>query len=366
MSMQLMDLFEDRRAFGEVFDVFIVDNIYQSANSAVVVYDKFGRKTREIFANVIPKVAEELDGYSPQLVAEGLLSFMYDNKFVRSTDKLVVTAFPFAGLRIANLVRFVEGTLPIICVANGVVVADTVTPVRLPANANHVKLGHELMALRELFKEGYRPHKLAQLIERWKHHIEGVDIVPNTGDQLASSLERLAALYDRSFEYGPEGVGIVYKIGGSITVKFRKANKMVLVDDSNGGHKEFDLVAQGADLIGHVNEVITNVPTGGTRGIHDCTGMAAIDGIKDRLANCEKLTAFVSGRNEFTVVRNDNQKHVGILVDAKDRAGQTYLIFVLEKNGGYLRVELRTDDRLGVSDFYNVIAGYMEINNVAS
>lgn len=361
MSTQLMDLFEDRRAFGEIFDVFVVDNVYQPANSVVVVYDKFGRKTREIFANVHPKAGEELDSYSPQLVGEGLMGFMYDNSFVRKSDKMVVTCFPFNGLRIKNLMRFVEGSLPILCVANGIVVADTVTPVRLPANALHVKLGNELVKLRDLFKEGYRPLKMAQFLERWKAYIADGDIVPGTDHQLGSALERLAGLYDRTFEYGPEGVGIVFKIGGSVTIKFRKPNKMVLVEDSHGDTREFDLVTQGADLISCVNEAITGAPSQGLPGIHDATGKAAIEGIKDRLANSDHLTAFVSGRNEFTVVRNDNQNHVGLLVEAKDRAGQTYLIFVLEKNGGYVRVELRTDDRLAVSDFYNVIAGYMEI-----
>jgi hypothetical protein len=365
MTTQLMNLFEDRRAFGEVFDVHVVDNIYRSANSAVVVFDKFGRKTREIFLNVVPKAGEEFDGFSPQLVAQRLTDFMHANSYVRQSDNLSVTSFPFNGLRFKNIQRYLRGHLPTICCANGLVVTDKVTPIRLPANALHVKLGNELVELRNLFKDGYRPHKLAQFCERWKAYMADREIVPSNDEQLAAALENLAATYDQPFEYWPEGVGIVFEIGGDVSVKYRKAGKKVLVSYMGQATKEFDLSIQdeGADLISHLKEVITGALSNGNLGIHDTTGLAAIEGLKERLANTDQLTAFMDTNNEFTVVRNDNPKHIGLLVTAKDRAGQTYLIFVLEKNGAFVRKELRTDDRRAVSDFYNVIAGYMEVRH---
>jgi hypothetical protein len=361
---QLQEMTTDHRMFHQMYDVVIEDNIYKPANFCVEVFDKFGRKSRTIYGNVFPKVGEPFDIYNPTIVAHGLMEHMYDMCLVHRQHTMQAVAYPWAGLHVRNIVCFVRGELPLISVANGVTVdADNVVPVRLPVAAKHLMLGNELLELRKLFKDGYRAQKLAKFLERWKSHIADLHGVPNNEDSLSRTLEHLAALHNREFEYWPEGVGHVWKVGGNVTVKYRRPNKKVWIETALGGTAEYDLPTQGQDVVSYVLEAITGAPHNGLMGITDGVGYAAIDGLKERLMLCpdDRLASFVRSGSEFEVVRHDRDNHKGVLVTGIDHHNQAYLIFVMENNGATVRKELHTANRMDISDFYQVIAEYMDV-----
>lgn len=365
-TLQLSEVTADHRMFHEVFDVVLVDDIFKPANFCVEVFDKFGRKARTIYGNVFPKIGEPFDIYSPTVIAHCLMNHMYDMGTVHRQHTMQALVYPWAGLQVRNIVRFVRGELSLVSVANGVVAdgdAGRVFSVRVPLAAKAMLLGNALLELRTQFKEGYQTQKLAKFLEVWKPFIADLHGAPTNEDQLSRSLEHLAALHDREFEYYPEGAGHVWKIGGKVTIKYRKPNKQVWVETGFGGTNEFNLPTQGQNIVSYVLEAITGAPHNGLMGIHDGTGYAALDGLKDRLTNCpdDRLACFIRSTHEFEVVRHDRENHRGVLVTAIDHLNQAYLIFVLEKNGAFVRRELHTADRLAVSDFYNVIAGFMEV-----
>jgi hypothetical protein len=362
---QVLEMATDHRGFHEMYDVVFEDNIYKPANFCVEVFDKFGRKNRTIFGNVFPKVGEPFDIYNPTAVAHGLMNHLYDMAQVHRQHTMQAIVFPWAGLHVRNLMKFVRGELPMLSVANGVVVDDTVRPVRVPVAAKHLLLANAVMELRSLFKDGYRAQKMAQFLERWKSFIADFGGMPKNEDGLSRALEHCAALHDREFEYWPEGVGTVWTIGGNVTIKYRKSSKSVLIETAHGDVSQFDLPTQGQDIVGFVLQAITGAPHNGLMGIHDGVGYAAIDGLKERLTYCpdDRLVAFVRSTSEFEVVRHDRDNHKGVLVTAMDHHNQAYLIFVMEKNGAFVRKELHTANRIEISDFYNVIAKLMDVNN---
>lgn len=361
----LMEITADRRMFHELYDIQIVDDIYEPVNFSAVVHDKFGRHVRTIFGNVFPKVGEAFDVFSPVIVANGLMNHLYEMSVVHRSHLMTVSAFPFAGLYSHNINRFLHREIQLLSVANGMTVCDgpTAIPVRFPANAKHIALGNDLLALRDACAEAYRPQKVAQFFERWKSYIVDSRSAPKTFDELANTLEYLAALHNRSFEYHPEGVGIAFTIGGKVRVKYHKPKKSVWMETAFGGTSECDLATQGTDIVSYVTEAITGAPNNGLMGIHDSTGYAAIEGLKNRLAECpdDRLVSYVRSPSEFVVVRRDRKNHTGLLVVAKDHHDQAYLIFVVEKDGAIVRQELHTADRMEISNFYQVIAGYMEV-----
>lgn len=361
---QVLELATDHRGFHEMFDVVSEDNIYKPANFCVEVFDKFGRKTRTIYGNVFPKVGEPFDIYSPTVIAQGLMNHMYDMAQVHRQHTMHAVVFPWAGLHVHNILKFVRGELPMISVANGVVVSDAVRPVRVPVAAKHLQLANAVLDLRNLFKDGYRAQKMAQFLERWKSFIADFGGMPKNENGLARALEHCAALHDREFEYWPEGLGVVWTIGKNVTIKYRRSSKSVLVETAHGDVSQFDLPTQGQDIVGFVLQAITGAPHNGLMGIHDGTGYAAIEGLKERLTDCpdDRMASFVRGACEFEVVRHDRENHKGVLVTALDRHNQAYLIFVMEKGGAFVRKELHTANRLDVSDFYNVITELMDVN----
>lgn len=363
---QISEMTADHRMFHEVFDVVMVDDIFKPANFCVEVFDKFGRKARTIYGNVFPKVGEPFDIYSPTVIAHCLMNHMYDMSIVHRQHTMQSLVYPWAGLQIRNIVRFVRGELPLVSVANGVVAdgdVGRVFSVRVPLAAKHMLLGNALLKLRTEFKEGYQTQKLAKFLEVWKSFIADMPTAPKNEDELSRALEQIAALHDREFEYWPEGVGYVWKIGGNVTIKYRKPNKQVWIEKARGGTNEFDLPTQGQAIMAYVLEAITGAPHNGLMGIHDGVGYAAIDGLKDRLTYCpdDRLACFIRSTHEFEVVRHDRENHKGVLVTAVDHHNQAYLIFVLEKNGAFVRRELHTANRMEVADFYDVIADYMEV-----
>lgn len=365
-TLQLSEVTADHRMFHEVFDVVLVDDIFKPANFCVEVFDKFGRKYKTIYGNVFPKVTDPFNIYSPNIMAHCLMNHMYDMSIVHRQHTMQALVYPWAGLHVNNIVSFVRSELHLLSVANGVVVdgdAGRVFSVRAPVAAKPMVLGNAILKLREQYKIGYRPQKMAQFLERWKSFINTRDLLPTNEDTLSRALEHLAALHDREFEYYPEGVGQVWKIGGKVTIKYRRPNKQVWVETGFGGTNEFNLPTQGHDIVSYVLEAITGAPHNGLMGIHDSTGYAALDGLKERLTYCpdDRMACFIRSKHEFEVVRHDRENHRGILVTAIDHHDQAYLIFVMEKNGVFVRRELHTADRMAVSDFYDVIADFMEV-----
>jgi hypothetical protein len=361
-QQQITDMTEDRRSFQEFYDVLFVTNIYESANFFVEVFDKFGRHTKTLYGNVFPKVGEPFGDYEVSIVAQGLTQFLYDMSCIHRSASTKTVVYPWAGLHVQDILRYVRGELSFISVANGVVITDEkTTPIRLPVAAKPLLMGRELLELRALFKEVYRPHMLSQFLERWKDNIVDCCNVPKTQEDLLGALEHLAALHNRSFEYGPEGVGISYVIGGNVKVKYHKPKKAVLIEDAYGGVVELDL---GSDVVGVVLEAITGAPDTGLMGIHESKGYAALEDLKERLAYCpdDRMQSYVRHGSEFVVNRRDRTNHTGKLVTAKDQYDQTYLIFVMEKDKAVVRCELHTADLSEVGKFYDVITGYMDVN----
>lgn len=363
---QIMDMTADRRDFHELFDVLIVDDIYKPTNFCVEVFDKFGRKARTIFGNVFPKIGETFDTYSPNIIAHCLMNHMYEMSLVQRQHTMQTIVYPWAGFRIRNIVRFVRGELSLVSVANGVVAdadAGRVYSVGVPVAAKPVLLGNALLELRTQTKEGYPLQKIAQFFEEWKSFISDFPSAPKTEIMLMWTLEHLAALHDVEFEYGPEGVGLTFTLGRKVTVKYHKPKKSALVETALGQTFTFEVASQGQDLVQAVLDAITATPQGMSAGISNSAGRAAVDSLKERLTYCpdDRLACFVRSDYEFDIIRRDKEHHKSVLLTAIDSHNQAYLVFVLEKNGALVRRELRTANPKDVEDFYNVIAGYMEI-----